>query len=88
MAIIENGSQVLSSHSSNQLANQLTGQLSERALTRWSQALHHASLDFAEEQAASQLWKQQHKQGGFGAGAKFGFSGMLSRLQNQRRTNR
>ncbi|MES1196717.1 MAG: hypothetical protein ABUL58_07220 [Steroidobacter sp.] len=76
MAIIEFDPYVLSNQSSNQ------------SLTRWSQALHHASHDIADEQSALQLWKQQHKQGVFSAAAKFGFTGMMTRLQSQRRTNR
>ncbi len=76
MATIEFDPDVLSSQSSNQ------------SLTRWVQVLHHASHEDADEQSALQLWKQQHRQGVFSAAAKFGFTGMLPRLQNQRRTNR
>ena len=80
MATIEFDPYALSSQSSSHLSN--------GTLTRWSQALHHASPDVADEQWALQLWKQQHKQGVFSAAAKFGFTGMLTRLQSQRRTNR
>ncbi|HEX2584541.1 MAG TPA: hypothetical protein VHL14_05385 [Steroidobacteraceae bacterium] len=52
---------------------------------RWSKALHHAGHEVADEQLALQLWKQQHKQGVFSAATKFGFTGITSRLQSQRR---
>jgi len=51
----------------------------------WSKALHHAGHEVADEQLALQLWKQQHRQGVFSAATKFGFTGMTSRLQSQRR---
>jgi len=65
-----------------------SSQSSGQSLTRWSQALHDASHAATDEQAALQLWKQQHKQGVFSAATKFGFTGMVSRLQSQRRIGR
>jgi hypothetical protein len=70
------------------LSNQSSAQSSEQPLTRWSQALHNAGYESADEQATLQLWKQQHKQGVFSAATKFGFTGMVSRLQSQRRIGR
>jgi hypothetical protein len=49
---------------------------------------HTAGHEAGEEQSAVQLWKQHHKQGMFNASTRFGFTGMLSRLHNQRRNNR
>ena len=72
---------------SNQSSGQLSGQLSRQSLTRWGQVLHDAGSD-DEAQMTVQLWKQHHKQGIFGGSTRFGFTGMLSRLHNQRRTNR
>ena len=80
MATIEYVPYVFSSQSSNQSLGQ--------PLTRWGQALHNAGYDAADEQATLQLWKQQHKQGVFSAATKFGFTGMVSRLQSQRRSSR
>jgi hypothetical protein len=53
-------------------------------LTKWGQALH----DIGQQQTDPQLWKQHQNHGVFNASSKFGFTGMLSRLQSQRRTNR
>ncbi|HVY23023.1 MAG TPA: hypothetical protein VG962_06685 [Steroidobacteraceae bacterium] len=62
------------------------------ATARWGRALHDmghtAGHEAGEEQSAMQLWKQHHKQGMFNASTRFGFTGMLSRLHNQRRNNR
>ena len=48
---------------------------------KWGRVLHAAD----EEPSVIQLWKQHHKQGMFNASTRFGFTGMLSRLNNQRR---
>ena len=58
--------------------------------TKWSRAFLHAAGHAAghevdEESSVMQLWKQHHKQGMFNASTRFGFTGMLSRLNNQRR---
>jgi len=66
----------------------LSNHVSNQALSKWNRAVHEASNDIADEQLALQLWKQQHKQGVFNTSNHFGFTGMLSRLQSQRRTNR
>ncbi len=69
------------------LTNQLSNQSSIRSgqrLNKWNQMLH----DVSQYEIDLQLWKQHQKQGVFCAVTKFGFTGMLSRLQNQRRTNR
>ena len=76
MATIEFDPYVLSSKTADQSSGQL--------LTKWTQTLHAAG----EQEIDLQLWKQHQKQGVFCASTKFGFTGMLSRLQNQRRTNR
>jgi len=52
---------------------------------RWGRALHDAGNQVADEQLGLQLWKQQHRQGVFNVSTKFGFTGMVSRLQGQRR---
>jgi len=66
---------------SNVSSNQSTDQFP----SRWGRALHDAGNQFVDDRLTLQLWKQQHRQGVFSASAKFGFTGIVSRLQGQRR---
>jgi len=76
MATIEYVPDAISNQAPNNISNQRG---------RWSRVLHDAGIKVVDEQLALQLWKQQHRQGVFTASAKFGFTGMVSRLQSQRR---